>query len=72
MELADRLQALEPPGQSVREIPEQRVDELLQVVPLVGPDRYEVVEDLVVAPGMEIGLARLPIRSDWARLRRTE
>ena len=46
--------ALKPPSQGVREIPEQRVDELLKIVPLVCPDRDEVVEDLVVAPGMEM------------------
>ena len=59
MKLADRLQALEPPGQIVREIPEERVDELLKVVALVGADRDEVVEDLVVASGVELAPSKL-------------
>jgi hypothetical protein len=54
MELADRLQALEPPRQSVRQIPKQRVDELLQVVTLIGADSDEVVENLVVASGVKL------------------
>ena len=54
MELADRLQTLKPPRQSVRKIPKQRVDELLQVVPLVGPHGDKVIEDFVVAPCVEL------------------
>ena len=54
MKLADRFQALESSGETVHEIPEKRVDELLQVVALVGPRCDEVVENLVVAPGVEL------------------
>ena len=54
MKLADRLQALESPGQTVRQIPKQRVDELLKVVALVGAYRDQVVEHLVIAPGVNL------------------
>ena len=56
MKLADRLQTPKPMGKAVRKIPEQRVDELLKVVALVGPHRDKVVENLVIAPGVELGL----------------
>ncbi len=49
MKLGDRLQAPEPSGQTVRQIPNQRVDELLQVVALVGAHCDEIVENLIVA-----------------------
>jgi len=39
MTLCDRLQTLEPQGETVREIPKQRVDELLQIFALVGSPR---------------------------------
>ena len=55
MELADRLQTLEPPRESIRKIPKQGVDELLQVVPLVGPHGDQVIENFVVAPCVELG-----------------
>lgn len=56
MKLADRLQAPKPVGKAVRKIPKQRVDELLKVVALVGAHRDKVVENLVVAPGVELSL----------------
>jgi hypothetical protein len=48
MKLADRLQTLKPPGETVRQIPKERVDELLQVITLVGADRGRGAEN--VAP----------------------
>jgi hypothetical protein len=41
-------------GQTVSQISKQRVDELLKVVALVGAHRDKVVENLVVAPGVEL------------------
>ena len=58
MKLADRLQALKSPGQTVRQISEKSIDELLQVIALVGADGDQVVENLVVAPGVELRLSR--------------
>jgi len=49
MELADSLQALESVSQGVGQVTKQGVDKLFKVVPLVGPDRYKVVEYFVVA-----------------------
>ena len=54
MKLGDRLQAPELPRQTIRQIPNQRVDELLQVVALVSADSDEVVEYLVVAFGVNL------------------
>ena len=54
MELTDCLQALESPCQTVRKIPKKRVDELLKVVALVGAYRDQVVEHLVIAPGVNL------------------
>jgi hypothetical protein len=49
MELADSLQALESVSQGVGQVTKQGVDKLFKVVPLVGPDRYKIVEYFVVA-----------------------
>ena len=54
MELADGLQTLESVSQGVGQVAKQGVDQLLKVVPLVGPDRNEVVEYLVVASSVEL------------------
>ena len=43
-------------ARAVRQIPKQRVDELLKIVALVGADSDEVVENLVVASGMKLRL----------------
>ena len=56
MKLADRLQTPKPMSETVSQIPKERVDELLKVVALVGPHRDKVVENLVIAPGVELGL----------------
>jgi hypothetical protein len=55
MELADRFQALEPLDKAICKISKQRVDKLLQVVALTGACRDKVVENLIVAPGVELG-----------------
>jgi hypothetical protein len=57
MELGDSLQALESVSQGVSEVAKQGVDKLFKVVPLVGPDRYKVVEYLVVAGSMKLPLS---------------
>ena len=54
MELADSLQALESVSQGVGQVAKQGVDELLKVVPLVGPDSDQVIEYFVVASGVEL------------------
>src|ERR1700722_10952303 len=54
MELGDSLQALESVSQGVGQVTKQGVDKLFKVVPLVGPDRYKVVEYLVVAGSMKL------------------
>jgi hypothetical protein len=56
MKLAEGLQTPKPMGKAVRQIPKERVDELLKVVALVGAHRDKVVENLVVAPGVELSL----------------
>jgi hypothetical protein len=43
-------------SETVSQIPKERIDELFKVVALVGAHRDKVVENLVVAPGVELGL----------------
>ena len=54
MRLYHRPQTSEPLGETVGEIPKQRVDELLQMFALAGCYSDEVVRNLVVAPRIEL------------------
>jgi hypothetical protein len=65
MELADSLQTLESVSQGVGQVAKQGVDQLLKVVPLVGPDCDKVVEYFIVTGCMKL----LFERSDALRLR---
>ena len=46
VELDDRLQSLERSCRDIHKVSKQRIDKLLQIIALVGPDCDELIESL--------------------------